>query len=299
MRPLRVKEMIITGDRRVDAVIAVSKPDVLFYNCIKRLLKQSLIPDKIIIACDNDGEWKEDPKTLSERIEVHFYPGGKISRGRLKTFGAGFSEADIVVFLDPEVKAYNKYLIEKLVLPLSAEKGVTCSLARELAGSGCIEPERYEMIYYYPARSYVVTKETIKEAAGKISPLGYGCAGFIKSSFDDIGGFEDVNLSPEVLMACALMEKGDRVAYCKDAVVIRSNNYSLIKQFKRYYDIGSFQKKKLSGHGYSPDIKNELRLNVKSAMYLLDYKEYLWLGYDRLYKGAKYLGWLLGSIKGF
>ena len=139
--------------------------------------------------------------------------------------------------------------------------------------------------------------ETIKEAAGKISPLGYGCAGFIKSSLDDVGGFEDVNLSPEVLMACALMEKGDRVAYCKDAVVIRSNNYSLIKQFKRYYDIGSFQKKKLSGHGYSPDIKNELRLNVKSAMYLLDYKEYLWLGYDRLYKGAKYLGWLLGSLK--
>lgn len=287
----------MTGNARVDAVVAVSKPDVLFYNCIKRLLKQSRIPDKIIIACDNDVEWKGDLENLSDRIEVHFYPGNKISRGRLKSFGAGFSRADVLVFVDPEVKAYNKYLIEKLILPLSAEKKITCSLARELARPDCIEPERYEMIYYYPAKSYLVTKEAIKESSGKLSPLGYGCCGFIKSSFNEVGGFEDVDMCPEVLMACRLMEEGDRVAYCGNAVVLHSNNYSLMKEFKRYFDLGSFQKKKMAGQGYTPDIKNELRLNVKSAMYLLDYKEYLWLGYDRLYKGAKYLGWLLGSLK--
>lgn len=289
----------MTENVRVDAVIAVSKPDVLFYNCIKRLLKQSQVPDKIIIACDNDTEWKGDLEGLSDRIKVHFFPGGKISRSNLKSFGAGFSDADILVFLDPEVKAYNKYLIERLIKPLSAEKRVTCSLARELAGPDCIEPERYEMIYYYPARSYVVTKEALKKSTGRISPLGYGCAAFIKSAFTEMGGFEDVELSPEVLMACSLMEKGDKVVYCGNAVVIRSNNYSLVKQFKRYFDLGLFQKKNMSGRGYSPDIKNELRLNVKSAMYLLDYKEYLWLGYDRLYKGAKYMGWLLGSLNIF
>lgn len=283
---------------RVDAVIAVSKPDVLFNNCIKRLLKQSQVPDKIIIVCDNEAEWKGDSERLSDRVEVHFFPGGKISRGKLKSYGAGFSDADILVFIDPEVKAYNKYLIERLIKPLSAEKKVTCSLARELAGPDCIEPERYEMIYYYPARSYAVTKETLKEATGRISPLGYGCAAVIKSAFTDLGGFEDVDLCPEVLMACSLMEKGDRTVYCGNAVVIHSNNYSLAKQFKRYFDLGSFQKKNMNRRGYSPDIKNELRLNVKSAMYLLDYKEYLWLGYDRLYKGAKYLGWLLGSLGG-
>ena len=107
-----------------------------------------------------------------------------------------------------------------------------------------------------------------------------------------------MDLCPEVLMACKLMEKGDSIVYCGNAVVIRSKNYSLAKQFKRYFDLGSFQKKNMNRRGYSPDIKNELRLNVKSAMYLLDYKEYLWLGYDRLYKGAKYLGWLLGSLGG-
>ena len=289
----------MTGNARVDAVIAVSKPDIMFRNCIKRLLKQSRVPDKIIIACDKDTEWKGDPEALSDRIEVHFFPGGKISRGRLKSFGAGFSHADALVFIDPEVKAYNKYLIEKIIRPLSPEKGVTCSLARELAGPGCIEPERYEMIYYYPAKSYLVTRESEKDTAGKMSPLGYACSAFVKSAFVEMDYFEDVDICPEVLMACNLMERGDRVVYCSDAVVLRSDNYSLAKQFKRYFDLGSFQKKKMSDQDYSPVIKNELRLNVKSAMYLLDYKEYLWLGYDRFYKGAKYLGWLMGSLKVF
>ncbi|MBR5337133.1 MAG: hypothetical protein IK152_04050 [Lachnospiraceae bacterium] len=279
------------NDPRVDVIITVSRPDTLFYNCIKRLLKQTIAVRKIIIVCFEESG---DVECISDKMEVHCYLGQNRAVSELKNYGASFSDGDILVFINPESKAYNKYTLERLTKPLLNGDGISASFARSLARSECNEPERYELIYYYPRESFVISPDT-KDNGRRLSPLGYDCAAYIKSVFNKAEGYDESFYSEDLLLALELLEMGESVAYCGDSVVVSSNNYSPLGQFKRYFDIGVFQKKALKRYGYGLDRNGEARLGLKGELYLLDYKEYLWMGYDVFYKGAKYLGYLFGS----
>ena len=279
------------ADPRVDVIIPVSQPDTLFYNCIKRLLKQTVPVRKIVVVC---YEETGDIDKISDKVEVHCYLGKNRAVSELKNFGASFCDGDIIVFINPQAKAYNKYTLERLIRPLLNDNNISASFARTLARGECDEPERYELIHYYPRDSFVLSPEA-EETGKRLSPLGYDCSAYIKRVFNNADGYDESYYSEDVLLALEFMEMGESVAYCGDAVVICSDNLSPLGQFKRYFDIGVFQKKALKRYGYGLDKNSEARLGLQGELYLLDYKEYLWMGYDLFYKGAKYLGYLFGS----
>ncbi len=278
-------------DMRVDVIIAVYRPDTCFYNCIKRILKQTVEVGKIILVCPQ--ECASDINMISDKMEVHSFSGKNPAVSEMKNYGASRSDADIIVFMDPEAKAYNKYTLENLIRPLKKAE-INASYARTLARGDCNEPERFDLICYYPSTSFVLTSDK-GDPGSKLSPLGYGCAAYIKGAFDKVDGYDRSFYSEDCLLALEILESGSDIAYCSDAVVVASHNISPIMQFKRYFDIGLFQQQALSRFGYGFDSRTETRRGVKGAMYLLDYKEYLWMGYNVFYKGAKYLGYIFGT----
>ncbi|BBM05676.1 hypothetical protein HAALTHF_27910n [Vreelandella aquamarina] len=55
------------------------------------------------------------------------------------------------------------------------------------------------------------------------------------------GGFPEGTILSEDMMAGArLLQQGWKLAYCADACVQHSHNYTLAAEFKRYFDIGVF-----------------------------------------------------------
>ena len=285
----------IGKDPRVDVIIALSRPDTLFYNCIKRILKQTVEVGRIIVVCP-DGDC-DGIERISDKMEIHAYLGEDRAVTAMKNYGAAFSDADMIVFISPESKAYDKYLLERLIKPLTADRNISASFARSMARGDCNESERYELIYYYPRGSFILSP-TDKETGRKLSPLGYDCSAYIKSSFDSADGYDRAYSCEDDLLALELLDKGESIAYCGNAVVISSKDLSPIKQFKRYFDIGVFRKDALSRYGYGLEVKDEARLGLKGELYLLDYKEYLWMGYDVIYKIAKYLGYIRDKPQG-
>jgi rhamnosyltransferase len=56
-----------------------------------------------------------------------------------------------------------------------------------------------------------------------------------------VGGFPDnVIMCEDVYTAARIMESGYDIYYQADALVYHSHNYSVAKEFKRYFDLGVF-----------------------------------------------------------
>ncbi|HBP78237.1 MAG TPA: rhamnosyltransferase, partial [Halomonas sp.] len=47
-------------------------------------------------------------------------------------------------------------------------------------------------------------------------------------------------LSEDMMAGARLLQQGWKLAYCADACVQHSHNYSLSAEFKRYFDVGVF-----------------------------------------------------------
>ncbi len=60
-----------------------------------------------------------------------------------------------------------------------------------------------------------------------------------RKEFEEIGGFpENVIMFEDMLFAAKLIERGYKIAYVPEAKVIHSHDYSLVQQFRRYYQAG-------------------------------------------------------------
>ena len=67
-------------------------------------------------------------------------------------------------------------------------------------------------------------------------------AAYRLSVFDKLGGFPDNTiLAEDMYLAAKMILSGYKVAYCAEATVFHSHNYTLKQEFQRYFDTGVFQ----------------------------------------------------------
>ena len=115
----------------------------------------------------------------------------------------------------------------------------------------------------------------------------------------NIGGFpSDTILSEYTYVAAKMLLSGWKIAYCAEAEVYHSHNYSFFQEFKRYFDIGVFQSReswiqekfgKAEGEGFR---------------YVISEWKYLWNHHHKssiplafLRTVAKYLGYRFGLVE--
>lgn len=109
---------------------------------------------------------------------------------------------------------------------------------------------------------------------------------------------EDIRANEDMLIAAKLILTGFRIAYVPDARVIHSHNYSLLKQFRRYYNIGSSLKThdwvlrnvQAEGEGIR-FVREQIRFTFKEQKYLL-------VPYILFESAAKYAGYKSGLLFG-
>ena len=69
-------------------------------------------------------------------------------------------------------------------------------------------------------------------------------AAYRRKALKDVGGFPiNTILSEDMYVTAKMLLKNWSVAYCADAKVYHSHNYTIWQEFKRYFDIGVFHAK--------------------------------------------------------
>ncbi len=246
-----------TGKKKtVDVIIPVYQPGAEFFLLLKRLMKQSVLPEHIFIMYtlgrgENEDSleenfWKQAEtvtktdagKALSENVEIFPVIKSEFDHGATRDAGAKKSKADYLLFMTQDALPADNRLVENLLKGMAGEN-VGISYARQLPKNNAGPAEQMTRQFNYPAKSRFQTKESIKTLGIKAFFCSDVCAMYDRELYERLGGFVFPTIFCEdSIMAAKVLEAGYSVYYAAGAKVFHSHEYTCMQQFHRNFDLG-------------------------------------------------------------
>lgn len=226
--------------RNIQVIIPIYKPDYKFIALLKKIKEQSIedIPLLIIDSGSND-EYKSEIKNMNclvKKIDVKTF-----NHGGTRQMGVNmFPDKDIYIFLTQDAILANEKSIENIVKVFD-NFNIGCAYGRQLPHKDANLFSIYARLFNYKDKSYIYSvndkeKYGIKTVFNSNSFMTYR-----KTALNEIGGFPiNTILSEDMYVAAKMLLNKWSVAYCSDAMVFHSHNYTIWQEFKRYFDIGVF-----------------------------------------------------------
>lgn len=121
---------------------------------------------------------------------------------------------------------------------------VGVAYGRQLPRPGARAIERHARLYNYPPQSEVRSYADRDRMGVKATFCSDSFAAYRAETLRAVGGFpEDSYFAEDQFVSAKMLLKGFRIAYCADACVVHSHAYSLVEDFRRYFDIGVWHKR--------------------------------------------------------
>ncbi|MBO5523330.1 MAG: glycosyltransferase family 2 protein, partial [Roseburia sp.] len=236
---------------KVDVIIPTYKPNDTFCLLLQKLQEQTFLIHRVLILNTEENLWQEAEKQyalekylaqLSCPYEIYHISKKEFDHGGTRSFGAGKSEADILLFMTQDAVPADEFLVEELVRGLE-EEGTAAAYARQLPKEDCSVVERYTRQFNYPEVSRRKGKEDIPVLGIKTYFCSDVCAAYKRSIFEKLGGFESpVIFNEDMFFAAKAIQAGYYVYYAAEARVFHSHNYTARQQFHRNFDLAVSQK---------------------------------------------------------
>jgi rhamnosyltransferase len=256
------------------------------------LQKQS-VPIEIVIidssSTDNTGIIAKDHNVKLISIEKKDF-----NHGATRNKAALHAKGDIIIFMTQDALPLDQSCIENLIKPLEVDS-IAAVYGRQIPREGSIPTEKFARLYNYPEVPIIKGKEQIEEMGIKTFFFSNVFSAIRRKEFEEIGGFpENVLMFEDMLFAAKLIEQGYKIAYVPEAKVIHSHDYSLMQQFRRYYQAGvSFQRNPWFMR-YAGSNKEGITFLREEIKFLFKQKKYLWVLYAIFEAISKYAGYKLG-----
>ena len=285
---------------KVDIIIPAYKPDQKFIELIRRLEKQSVPVNQIIVM---NTEQKYFDRLIYgtpflkdyHNITVKHISKREFDHGRTRNDGVHWSEAEYFVMMTQDAVPADEHLIEELLKPLREHKAAV-SYARQLpdAQSGVIE--RYTRGFNYPEQSQIKTTRDMERLGVKTFFCSNVCAAYDRDIFDTLGGFcRHTIFNEDMIYAAKAVEAGYGIAYVAEARVIHSHNYTNWQQFHRNFDLGVSQADHPEVFAKYPSESEGIRLVKGTIEHLKEQKQRRQILHLLCQSGFKYAGYWLGK----
>ncbi len=278
-----------------DVLIPVYRPGKQLTVLLNSLKEQNYPIHKIILM---NTEKQYFPKGLDgkyENMEVHHLTKEEFDHGGTRDRGIRLSDADVVICMTQDALPADKFLIENLLKPFS-DSGIWAAYARQLPAENCREVERYTRGFNYPKESRIKGKEDLPELGIKTFFCSNVCAAWRRDQYLALGGFAKKTIfNEDMILAGSLIQQGGQIAYCADAKVIHSHNYSALQQFHRNFDLAVSQTMHPEIFSGIRSESEGIRLVKKSMRHCLRIGK-PWLIFQVITQSAgKFLGYRLGQ----
>ncbi|MCC8044631.1 MAG: glycosyltransferase family 2 protein [Clostridiales bacterium] len=290
-------------DLTIDVIIPVYKPDQRLRDLILRLCSQRVCPRYILLINTEkelfDGHLLDglpgDTPGIRPRIRVEHIRRMEFDHGGTRHMAAGMLDGDVILFMTQDAVPEDIYLTRELLAPFE-DPDVCAAYARQLPRENATLMERYTREFNYPPQSRIKSEKDLETLGIKTFFCSNVCAMYRRSAYEENGGFERHTIfNEDMIFAAKLIHAGKKVAYCADAKVIHSHNYSGISQFHRNFDLGVSQAEHPEVFSNVRSESEGIRLIQKTAAYLTR-KGKPWLICPLIWQsGCKYVGYLLGK----
>ncbi|MDD2958071.1 MAG: glycosyltransferase [Lachnospiraceae bacterium] len=281
-------------DYTVTVIIPTYRPDEKFRKLLERLRRQSVQPDRILIL---NTEQKFFPKDLEDwpGLEIHHISKSEFDHGGTRDLGAGMADSDILMFMTMDAVPADTRLIENLLRPFASQQ-VAAAYARQMPNPDCDPIEIYTRSFNYGQASCIKTAADLPRLGIKTFFCSNVCAAYRRCVYQELGGFEKHTIfNEDMIYAGKLIQAGKAIAYCADARVLHSHNYSGMQQLKRNFDLGVSQAEHPE---IFQGIKSEaegIRMVKNNIVWLLKNGQLLQIPKLIYRSGCKYLGYRLGK----
>ncbi|MCD7955388.1 MAG: glycosyltransferase family 2 protein [Lachnospiraceae bacterium] len=310
-------------EQTIDVIIPVYKPDQRLRDLILKLCAQRIRPRYILLINTEkelfdahllDGlPTAESFGMLSEKssgkpseksfetssgkpvILVEHIRKLEFDHGGTRHMAAGMLDGELILFMTQDAVPEDTDLTEALLASFE-DPEVCAAYARQLPGKDATLAEQYTRNFNYPSQSRVKSEKDLETLGIKTFFCSNVCAMYRRSAYEENGGFERHTIfNEDMIFAAKLIHAGKKVAYCADARVVHSHNYSGVCQFHRNFDLGVSQAEHPEVFSGIRSEGEGIRLIKKTASHLAR-KGKPWLICPLIWQsGCKYVGYLLGK----
>ncbi|KJR43551.1 glycosyl transferase family protein [Candidatus Magnetoovum chiemensis] len=259
---------------------------------IDTLLAQSIRCAEIIII---DSSSDDDTLSIAKQkgCSTIVIPRQEFNHGTTRNKAAEAAKGDVLIFMTQDAMPLDTYMLENLTSALK-EREIAASFAKQTVDSNAMPVEKFARYFNYPDEYMVKAKEDIQRLGIKTFFFSNVCCAIKKDLFFRHGGFISTILNEDMTLAAKLILSGYKTAYQPKAKVVHYHNYTLNRQFKRYFDIGvSLVENDLLKHA-KPTGEGRRFVIDGIRYFLVKEKDILWLGYFFAEAITKYFGYVAG-----
>lgn len=289
--------MIKYDPMRISVIVPTLNAGAHIETLLQRLSVQDLRPlEIIVIDSTSDDNTVEIAKRSGAKTIV--IPRHTFNHGKARNMAATEAQGDHLVFMTQDALPAGNTLLSLLTAPL-LKADIAAAYGRHIPRPDASPLEIFARRFNYP--DLPVTKGFNDIARYGIKTFFFSdvCSAIGKEAFLKCGMFpENVRANEDMLMAAKLIVKGYRVAYVPAAMVVHSHNYSLFRQFKRYYNIGSSLKNNKWVLNYVHAEGEGVRFMKDQLRFVLNGRLYSLIPYIFLEAMTKFAGYRIGLIAG-
>ncbi|MCL7488552.1 MAG: glycosyltransferase family 2 protein [Desulfobulbaceae bacterium] len=259
-------------------------------------LSRQTIPvlETLVIDSSSDDDTVEIAKKFG--ISVSVVPRVEFDHAGTRTMAARMATGDILVFMTQDAVPVDATALANLVAPL-VDPRVAAAYGRQLPAPGATCFARHLRAFNYPERSSIRCWQDRQRLGFKAAFTSNSFAAYRRKPLKAAGYFgERMLFGEDTFTVAKLLRNGYCVAYAADAHVWHSHNYSLMQDFRRYFDIGvvhAAHREVLDSFGGSMGegrryVLSELQFFVRNGNYLR-------LPESIMRNGMKFLAYILGK----
>ena len=260
------------------------------------LAEQTLQPFEVIVA---DTASKDGSREICRQYGARVIPVARdeFDHGGTRAMLVREAAGDVVLFFTQDAVPANEHALKRLLAALNAEEDIACAYGRQLPKEGASLQSAFLRSFNYPEVSEVRSYDDRRRRGLKTAFLSNSFSAWKRELLLANGCFRNGLIFGEDTCALGrLLLAGWKVAYCAEAGVYHSHNYSLAGEFRRSFDIGVLHERErwLPGSfgGATRIGGNYVRLSLKNIIARQKY----WLVPDWfLRNGMKFLGYKCGS----
>lgn len=261
------------------------------------LRKQSVQPD-FLLAIDSGSDDSTVSILRGSGILVHNIRRDEFNHGGTRQSAAEmFPKTELIVFLTQDAILADSKALENLLACFDDDR-VGAAYGRQLPRPHANPIEAHARLFNYPPQSQVKEMADAPRLGIKTAFISNSFAAYRREAFEAVGGFpSDVILSEDRYIAGKMLQTGWKVAYSAEATCYHSHNYSMMEEFRRYFDLGVFQGRESWYLALFGKAEGEGKKFVFSEIrYLLHHAPWL-IPASIVRTGMKLLGYNLGQLE--
>jgi len=243
---------------------------------LERLRSQKGELKEIVVI---DSSSSDSTEAVSQEFNATFMTIPKFSfdHGGTRNSAAKVATGDILLFITQDIMPADNDLLVSFNQVFS-DRIVGGAYARQIPRVGANPVEALTRQFSYPEKGRINSYDDLLKSGVTALYFANPCACIRRTVFMEVGGFPDrVICNEDMVIAHKMLKAGYKTAYVPLAVVRHSHDYSAVRLFRRYFDIGVFFASYRELRSNAKNSSEGLNQTIKSLHALSNRRYWRWI----------------------